>query len=83
MTSKREEREREKEREIKWVKLSDREGDKGGKRNDRILSWTKMKGLCEIVLLKSEMAKERIISTLFRIKGAKCRIINYGWKGMS
>ena len=76
MRSKREEREREKEREIKWVKLSDREGDKGGKRNDRILSWTKMKGLCEIVLLKSEMAKERIISTLFRIKGVKFRNIN-------
>ena len=35
-----------------------------------------MKGLCEIVLLKSEMAKQRIIPTLFRIKGAKCRIIN-------
>ena len=46
------------------------------KENARILSWTLMKGLCEIVLLKSKMAKERIISTLFRIKGAKCRIIN-------
>ena len=44
-------------------------GDKGRKRNDRILSWTKMKGLCEIVLLKNEMVKWRIISTLFRIKG--------------
>ena len=35
-----------------------------------------MKGLCEIVLLKSEMAKERIISRLFRIKGVKFRNIN-------
>ena len=46
------------------------------KENARILSWTLMKGLCEIVLLKSKMAKERIISTLFRINGVKCRIIN-------